>query len=204
MPFTQASLNVNILYNQTIFETRKARSTILLTNLQFLFKCHQLSRWRPFSDPGHSVGFSCHVSLVSASDGSLVFTCLHVLDTLDRCRWPVVLHCDLSLDLSSCNSSAVVHFEQVPRGWNGVPSPVCHIRRHMTCLLAGDAHFGHLIKMMSAEFLLCQLTLFPSMINKDFVGEVLRRYVSILCVPHFGFSLAPTNWVAGPGLPVEC
>ena len=24
------------------------------------------------------------------------------------------------------------------------------------------------------------------------------------CVPHFHFSLEPTNWVAGPGLPVKC
>ena len=73
-----------------------------------------------------------------------------------------------------------MRFEQVPHGWDGVPSPVRHIRRHVTCLLTGDTHFGHLIKMMSAKFLLCQVTLFPSMINKDFVGEVLRRYVSIL------------------------
>lgn len=162
----------------------KAHSTILLTNLQFLFKCHWLSRWHPFSDPGRSVGFSCHVSLVSASDCSLLTLHLpphpwyfrQMLLTSHGASWPWVWICLMS----SCDSSAAVRFEQAPHGWNGVPSPVRHVRRHMACLLTGDTHFGHLIKMMSAEFLLCQVTLFPSMINKDFVGEVLRRYVSIL------------------------
>ena len=31
----------------------------------------------------------------------------------------------------------------------------------------------------------------------------LEQWVPNFCVPHFHFSLAPTNWVAGPGLPVE-
>jgi len=32
----------------------------------------------------------------------------------------------------------------------------------------------------------------------------LEQGVPHFCVPHFHFSLAPTNWVAGPGLPVKC
>ena len=39
---------------------------------------------------------------------------------------------------------------------------------------------------------------------------VLKRLIFLdqgvphFCVSHFHFSLAPTNWVAGPGLPVKC
>ena len=32
----------------------------------------------------------------------------------------------------------------------------------------------------------------------------LEQGVPHFCAPHFQFSLAPTNWVAGPGLPVKC
>ena len=32
----------------------------------------------------------------------------------------------------------------------------------------------------------------------------LEQRVPHFCVPHFHFSLAPTNWLAGPRLPVEC
>ena len=32
----------------------------------------------------------------------------------------------------------------------------------------------------------------------------LEQGVPHICVPHFHFALAPTNWVTGPGLPVEC
>ena len=32
----------------------------------------------------------------------------------------------------------------------------------------------------------------------------LEQGVPHFCVPHFHFSLAPTIWVAGPGLPVKC
>lgn len=70
----------------------RAHSTILLTNPQFLFKRHQWSPWRPSSDPGRSVGFSCHVPLVCS-----LWQFPHwpyVLDTLDRCCWPVVLRRD--------------------------------------------------------------------------------------------------------------
>lgn len=105
----------------------KAHSTILLTNLQFLFKCHRLSCWRPFSDPGRSVGFSCHVSLVSASGRSLRFTCLRILDTWDRCCWPVMVHhdpefgfvwCLLVIRLQLCILS------KLPTGGMGCP-PQC-------------------------------------------------------------------------------
>lgn len=62
--------------------------------------------------------------------------------------------------MSSCDLSAAVRFEQAPHGWNGVPSPVRHVRGGMACLLTGDTHLV-MIKMMSAEFLLIKLLFSP-------------------------------------------
>lgn len=48
----------------------------------------------------------------------------------------------------------------------------------MICLLTGDTHFGHLVKMMSTistiTFLNYNVTLFPFVISKDFVGWYLK------------------------------
>ena len=45
--------------------------------------------------------------------------------------------------------------------------------------ITGDVNFDHLVKVVSARFLHCKVTILPFLISKYLIGETLWNYVNI-------------------------
>lgn len=82
-----------------------------------------------------------------------------------------VLICLVSSYLDSSYTSWQGHH------WNEVVAfSVHHSRRLITSAWASDVNFNHLVKVVSARCLYCNVTIFLYQINKYFVGRYLRLH----------------------------
>ena len=50
----------------------------------------------------------------------------------------------------------------------------------LICLITGNVKFDHLVKVVSARFLHCRVTIFPCIINKYLERNTLKKYIYVL------------------------
>lgn len=137
-----------------VYQNKKVNiDSILLTNLQILFKFLQLSQSYIFSSPVPNQGSNIAVGFMfsqsrSIRDGFSVFFCLGItLSFKSTCQW----FCAMSFSLGS--SKDLLWFDWGSTGKNTTENSVVflvfHIRRCMKLayLITGDSSFGLLVKV---------------------------------------------------------
>lgn len=120
-----------------------------------------------FSGPESHIAFRCHVSLVSLHlDNSLFLSFTNLKNTGS-------LFCRMSLILTLSKICSVYAF----MANDAMSLSLHHIKRHLILL------FSSLVTLMSitwSDFPTSRLTIFPFVINKYVVGEMLSEYINTL------------------------